>query len=124
MNIKIEMVLRILIGLLLVNSGFNKFFQYMQMPEMAEGAMAFMMSMGKTGYLFPTIAVIEIIGGGLLISGRMIPFALVILAPIVYNILMIHALLDPSGIMVGIILSVSLGWIAWNRKESFSGLFV
>ena len=53
----------------------------------------------------------------------MIPFALVILAPIVYNILMIHALLDPSGVMVGIILSVSLGWIAWNRKESFTGLF-
>ena len=64
MNIKIEMVLRILIGLLLVNSGFNKFFQYMQMPEMAEGAVAFMMSMGKTGYLFPTIEVIEIIGAG------------------------------------------------------------
>jgi len=35
------------------------------MPEMAEGAVAFMMSMGKTGYLFPTIAVIEITGGGL-----------------------------------------------------------
>ena len=63
---------------------------------MAEGAVAFMMSMGKTGYLFPTIAVIEITGGGLLIAGRMIPFALVILAPIVYNILMFHALLDPK----------------------------
>ena len=29
MNLKIEMVLRILIGLLLVNFGLNKFFQYM-----------------------------------------------------------------------------------------------
>lgn len=69
------------------------------------------------------MALIEIIGGALLILGKMIPFALILLAPVIYNIFMIHAVLDPNGLPVGIILVVVLGWMAWNRKEKFSALF-
>lgn len=123
MSQKIEMVMRILIGALLLNSGLNKIFNYMAMPEMTDSAMSFMMALGKSGYIFPSIALIEIIGGALLIWGRMIPFALIILAPIVYNIFMVHAILDPNGIAIGVIMIAALGWFAWNRKDSFKALF-
>lgn len=123
MSQKIEMVLRILIGVLLINSGLNKFFHYMVTPDMTENATSFMMAMGKTGYIFPSVALIEIIGGALLIWGRMIPFALIILAPVVYNIFMIHAVMDPKGLSAGVILVAVLSWVAWNRKDKFITLF-
>ncbi len=120
---KVELGLRIFVGLLLVNSGINKFIGYMPMPEMAEPAGALMMALVGSGYIMATVAVVEIIGGVLLIWGKMIPFALIILAPIIYNIFMVHAILDPNGVAIGVILIAALGWFAWNRKGSFKALF-
>ncbi len=123
MSQKIEMVLRILVGILLVNSGLNKFFHYMTTPEMTENATSLMIAMGQSGYIFKTVALVEIIGGGLLIWGRMIPFALIILAPVIYNIFMIHAVMDPKGLPIGVVLVAVLGWVAWNRRDKFITLF-
>lgn len=120
---KVEIGIRIIIGLLLVNSGLNKFIGYMPMPEMTESATSLMIALAGSGFIIATVAIIEIIGGALLIWGKMIPFALIILAPIVYNIFMIHAVLDPAGLTIGVIMVATLGWIAWNRKDSFSALF-
>ena len=117
------MGIRILMGLLLANSGFNKFFNYMPMPEMTEAAMAFMMALVGAKYIMPTVAIVEIIGGALLIADKAIPFALIILAPIVYNIFFVHFVLDPAGLAIGVVLIASLGWVAWNRKDSFTPLF-
>ncbi|MBT3519175.1 MAG: DoxX family membrane protein, partial [Candidatus Marinimicrobia bacterium] len=62
MKNKIEMGLRIVIGALLLMSGLNKFFNFMPTPEMTESAGLFMMALGETGYIFPVIAIIEIVG--------------------------------------------------------------
>jgi len=66
---------------------------------------------------------IELVGGILLFSNKAVSFALVLLAPIVFNIFFFHLFLDPKGIGAGIMLSAILGWIAWNRKDSFASLF-
>ena len=123
MKNKIEMGLRIVIGALLLMSGLNKFFNFMPTPEMTESAGLFMMALGETGYIFPVIAIIEIVVAGLLISGKMVPFALVILAPIMVNIALLHIVLDPAGMGMALFLIATTGWFAWNRKESFVGLF-
>ncbi len=123
MKDKVEMVIRLLIGLLLLNSGMNKFFQYMPMPEMSEEAMALITTLMHAKYMMPSIAIVEIIGGGLLIAGRAIPFALIILAPVAYNNFFLHLELDRARLMVGIFLVVSLGWIGCNRCDTFKTLF-
>lgn len=43
------------------------------------------------------VAVIEVIGGLLLLVNRFVPLALTILAPVIVNILLYHALLMPHG---------------------------
>lgn len=124
MKDKIEMGLRILIGVLLLMSGLNKFFNFMQMPELTDSAGSFMTALFSTGYIFPIIGLVEIVGGGLLISGKLVPFALVILAPIVINIALFHIILDPAGIGMAVFLILAMSWIAWNRKDAFFGLFL
>jgi putative oxidoreductase len=123
MKNKIEMGLRILIGMLLAISGLNKFIGIMPMPEMTEVGMNLMMALVKSKYVMPMVAIVEIIGGTLLIINIAVPFALVILAPIVINIFTFHILLDPAGMGIGVVLIASLGWFSWNRKGSFFILF-
>ena len=123
MKNKIEMGSRILIGMLLAISGLNKFIGIMPMPEMTEVGMNLMMALVKSKYVMPMVAIVEIIGGTLLIINIAVPFALVILAPIVINIFTFHILLDPAGMGIGVVLIASLGWFSWNRKGSFFILF-
>ena len=117
MKNKIEM------GLMLTFSGLNKLMGFMPMPEMAEAGTAFMSALAETKYIMPAIALVEIVGGILLAINKSVPFALILLAPIVFNIFCFHLILDPAGLGAGITFVVTLGWFAWNRKEEFSSLF-
>jgi putative oxidoreductase len=123
MKNRIEMGLRILIGIMLAMSGLNKLFGFMPMHEMSEAGSGFMTALSQAKYIIPTIAIIEVFGGILLISNKAVSFALVLLAPIIFNILFFHIFLEPEGVGAGIVFTIVLGWFAWNRKNDFISLF-
>ena len=86
MNSKLTMAFRLLLGLILLVFGLNKFFNFFPMPPM-EGAPAdFMGALGKTGYMFPLIALTEIVAGVLLIINKWKGLALIFTAIISVNI--------------------------------------
>ena len=121
MNSKVTMALRIVLGLILIIFGANKFAHFMPMPELTEGAADFMGALGKTGYMFPLIGAIEIITGLLLLFKKWVPFALVLFAPIAVNILAYHIILDMDNIVPGLIVSVLtvvLIYFNWNHYKS------
>lgn len=70
MKNKIFMGVRILFGLMMVNSGLNKFFNYMDLPAMTEAAGDLMGAFAVSTYLFPLIALVEIGAGALLITKK------------------------------------------------------
>lgn len=123
MKNKIEMGFRILIGLMLAMSGLNKLFGFMPMPEMSESGSTFMEALNHAKYIIPSIAIVEIIGGILLVANRAVSFALIILAPIIFNIFFFHIFLEPEGVGAGIIFVIVFSWFAWNRKHDFTSLF-
>lgn len=96
--------IRFLLGLIMVNSGLNKFLHYMPMPEMTEQAMELMAAFGASGYMFPLIAITEIIAGILLLSKKYTALGAVLIMPITVNILLFHAFLDTAGMVMGIVL--------------------
>jgi len=96
--------IRFLLGLIMVNSGLNKFLHYMPMPEMTEQAMELMAAFGASGYMFPLIAITEIIAGILLLSKKYTALGAVLMMPITVNILLFHAFLDNAGMVMGIVL--------------------
>ena len=121
MNSKVTMALRIVLGLILIIFGANKFAHFMPMPELTEGAADFMGALGKTGYMFPLIGAIEISTGLLLLFKKWVPFALVLFAPIAVNILAYHIILDMDNIVPGLIVSVLtvvLIYFNWNHYKS------
>lgn len=98
---------RILLGLIFFVFGLNGFLQFFPQPPMPEAAGAFAGALAATGYMFPLIKGIEVICGALLLAGQFIPLALVLLAPIIVNIVLFHAVLAPEGIVVSIVILVA-----------------
>ena len=96
MNSKVEMVLRLLLALVLLVFGLNKFIGFIPMEAPPEGS--FMAALGKTGYMFPLIALSEIIPGFLLLINKWKGFALAWLVPISVNIVAFHLKFDVSNI--------------------------
>lgn len=121
MNSTFTQIVRLLLGLLLLLFGINKVFDLVPMFEMPLGAADFIESLKNSGYVFYTVALIEIVVGLLLLFKKWVPFALVILAPISLNILLFHMFLNVSDILVAIIiasLNIILIYKYWKAYRS------
>lgn len=113
---------RLLLGLIFFVFGLNGFLHFIPMPPPSGESGAFLMALFATGYMFPLIKGIEVIGGLLLLANRAVPFALVILAPIIVNIAAYHLVLEPGYGMV-ITLGVLTSYLAYVHREQFAPLF-
>jgi hypothetical protein len=80
--------------------------------------MGFVGGLFASGYFFPLLKSIEIVAGVLLLSGRFVPLALAVLAPIVVNILAFHVFLAPGLALPLVILALEL-FLAWSYRGAF-----
>ncbi|MEM7153287.1 MAG: DoxX family membrane protein [Myxococcota bacterium] len=116
---KLPTAARILLGLAFFVFGLNGFLQFAPNPPMPEEAGAFMGALAATGYMFPLIKGTEVVAGLLLLGGRFVPLALVLLAPILVNIVLFHVVLAPANMaMVFVLLALEL-YLAWAYRDSF-----
>lgn len=117
---KAPTVARIVLGALFLLFGLNGFLQFLPMPPVPEKAGAFLGALAATGYMFPLIKGTEVVAGILLLSGRFVPLALTVLAPVVVNILAYHAALAPEGLPLPIFLTVVGVYLAYAYRASFA----
>jgi uncharacterized membrane protein YphA (DoxX/SURF4 family) len=115
-------IARILLGLIFLLTGLDGFIGFLPMPEPEGQAAAFMGILVESGWLL-IIKTLEIVGGVLLLSGRWVPMGLVILGPVIVNIFIFHLLLDPSGLLVGIVLLAFLIFLIFAYRRHFAPLF-
>ena len=114
---------RILFGFMMVNSGLNKFLNYMPIPEMTESAEALMGALGASIYVFPLVAIVELLAGGLIITKKYNALGAVLMMPVTINIFLIHTVLNPTGIILSIMLLLINLWILIENKSKFTALF-
>jgi hypothetical protein len=78
--------------------------------------------MMATGYFLNLVKGTEVLVGALLLLNRFVPLALTILAPVIVNIVAIHAFLAPSGLgMAVVILGLEL-YLAWSYRSAFRAM--
>ncbi|WP_339712961.1 DoxX family protein [uncultured Kriegella sp.] len=120
MKNKILTALCILFGLMMINSGANKFFNYMPMPEMSEEMMQIMGGFMTIEWIFPLVAIIEIIGGALIAIPRTRALGALIILPVMVGIFVHHLVHDLSGIGIALLLFAINIWAIvanWDKYE-------
>ncbi len=119
---KAKIIVRILLGLMVLIFGLNKFLQFMPMPPMPGPAGEFMGALVKSGYLMAVVAVVEIITGILLLANKFTRLALVILFPVLLNAFLFHLFLDPAG-MGGAAIGITMNiFLFFGNKEAYNNL--
>ncbi|MGV9002962.1 DoxX family membrane protein [Flavobacterium sp.] len=123
MNSMFTKIARILLGLMLLVFGANKLFHFLPMPPPEGVAGDFLSSLNTTGYIFPVIGVLEIGIGILLLLKKWVPFALIVLAPISFNILLFHLFLDIPGLGIALVVVLFNTILIYKHWEKYRPLF-
>jgi len=123
MNSKFTMIVRILLGILLVVFGSNKFLHFIPMETPTGTAGEFMNSLGATGYIFPIVGVLEVFIGLMLLLKKWVPFVIILLAPISVNILLFHLFLDIPGVSVALLVAIFNGILIYKHWKLYRPLF-
>jgi putative oxidoreductase len=119
----VVLIARILLGLVFVVFGLNGFLNFIPQPPIPPGDMlAFVTVMGHSHYMVPVFA-LQVFGGALLLIGRFVPLALVLLGPVLVNILITHILLNPAGLPPGAIAAVLWFILFYAYRQYFAGIF-
>src|SRR5690606_25354193 len=127
MKAKLPLIARVVLGLLFFVFGLIGLLNLMPPPEnMPERMMTFNAGLMASGYFFPLLKATEVVCGFLLLIGMFVPLALVILAPIVIHIVLVHAFLAPEGLGMAafiVVLMVYLSFFAKPYSDTIKLLF-
>jgi hypothetical protein len=100
------------------------FLNFIPMPPLPEGpAREFMTALFVSHYLY-IVGAVQVLGGLILLSGRLVPLGLALLAPVIVNIFCFHALMAPAGLPMAVMVSVLALFLVWRYRKNFSGLLL
>ena len=120
MKKKILFGVSLLFGLMFINSGLNKFFNYIPMPkDMPENMMKVMTAFMEIGWLMPLVAVAEIVGGLLFITNKYRALGAIIILPVIIGILLTHIVTAPSGLPLALVLLAIEIWVIIENREKY-----
>lgn len=118
-------IARTLLGLIFFVFGLNGFLHFIPNPPPPPAVGAFLGALSATGYMLKLIFCTQVVGGALLLIGVAVPFALVILAPVIVNIIAFHIYLspEPGAMAPGLLVTALEVFLAWYYRAAFAPLF-
>ncbi len=120
MKKRILFVVSVLFGLMFLNAGMNKFFNYMPMPkDLPENMVKFMAAFMEIGWLMPLVAVAEIIGGILFMIPKLRALGAIVIFPVMVGIILTHIFIEPSGLPLAIALLAINLWVIIENREKY-----
>ena len=117
------LIARILLGLLFLIFGLNGFLQFLPQPPLPAGLASQYLGVLVASHYMAPVFLLQLIGGALLLANRFVPLALVLLGPVIVNILLYHALMDPAGIAPGLVALALWLIVFYSVRAAFAGVF-
>ena len=115
MESKATIAARIILGLVFFGFGLNGLLNLFPLPPAQGAAAVFIGGLVASRYFFPLLFVTYLLTGAALLTGRFVPLALAVLAPIIVNVVVMHFFVPSSGAEMGLaalvtVLEIFLGW--------------
>jgi putative oxidoreductase len=120
MKNKILFVLCLLFGLMFINAGLNKFFNYMPAPtDLPPSMMKVMKAFMDISWLMPLVGVAEVIGGILFIIPKYRALGAIIVFPVMIGILLTNIFDAPSGLPIALVLLAVNLWALFENRAKY-----
>ena len=118
------LVVRVLLGAMFCFFGANLIFHFITMPPQPPSDAATYGKILAEHGVMRFVGSLMLVAGVLLLVGRFVPIALVILGPILVTILIFHLMLgEPAGVGAGAVATVMEVFLIYGYRRSFAGLF-
>lgn len=117
-----KFIVCLLFGLMFINSGLNKLFNYLPVPEMSEQLIRVNQAFQTITWLMPLVAIIEIIGGILFIIPKTRPLGAIVIFPIMVGIICHHAFFARESILFAAVFLIINLWIIIDNKSKYYAL--
>jgi putative oxidoreductase len=117
----VTVIVRLLYGLAFTVFGLNFFFNFIPAPPPTGLAGDYFKVLAASHYLY-VIGAVQLVSGVLLLIGRFVPLALTMLAAMIFNILWIHILMDPSGLPMALVFAAIELFLVWSYRDRFGGV--
>jgi hypothetical protein len=114
-------IARYLLGIMFTVFGLNGFLHFIPMVPMPGLAGQFITVLFVSHYLIPVCA-IQLVCGLLFLANRYVPLALTLIAPVIFNILLFHILMNPPGIVPGLIATACWFLVFYRFRAAFAGI--
>ncbi len=123
MKQKILNILSILLGLLLINGGLDKFFHYMPIPPdlpeaLAKDNLAFI----EIVWLMPLVGFAELVGGILILFPLTRALGALVIFPVMVGILLTHIFVAPEGLIIAVVIWTILLWMIYENRHKYLSL--
>lgn len=120
MKSKILNILSLLLGLLILNGGLDKFFHYMPVPESLPEAIARdNAAFAEISWLMPLVGFAEVLGGLLILFPRTRALGVLVVFPVMVGVLLTHIFTAPEGLPVALVIWAILLWIIYDNREKY-----
>jgi uncharacterized membrane protein YphA (DoxX/SURF4 family) len=116
-------VVRVLLGLLFLFASITYWFELITPPPMTGAIQTFNDGLEASVYLMPLVKSIELVCGIAFVVGRFVPLATVLIAPIIVNIVCVHAFMAPDGLPVALFAALANAFVAYQHRGSYAPLF-
>jgi putative oxidoreductase len=116
------LVARYLLGLIFLVFGANGFLHFIPMPP-PPGVAGQSLGALFVSHVLVVVFLLELIPAILLLVGRYVPLALVLLGPVIVNIVLFHAFMAPSGLPLATVVVILWLLTAWSVRSAFEGIF-
>ncbi|MNT10885.1 hypothetical protein D3C72_1457380 [compost metagenome] len=105
----LELIIRWIFILQMLFAGLNGIFHFRPVPDSGPQIDAFVKACMDVKFIMPTIKALEVIGALVLINKHWVPFGLILFAPMMFVITLLHAMHNPKP--WGVLVAFSLPYV-------------
>ncbi len=118
----VSLIAQYLMGVMFVVFGLNGFLHFIPLPPPeSEKARQYFTALLQSHYFAPVYG-LQVVAGLLFLANLFVALALVLIAPVLVNILMFHALMDPKGFAPGVFATVLWLVVFVRYRRTFAGI--
>jgi putative oxidoreductase len=115
-------IARTLLGLIFAVFGSNAFLHFIPMPPPPAGLAGDFFKALFASHYFYVVAIVQVAGGLIVLSGRFTALGLTLLGPVIVNILCFHIFLNSDGLPLALVVAALALFLLWQNRSAFVGI--